>query len=320
MDTKILPELWIKIFQFLSPVELCFSVSIVCKKFYELSQDNQVWSQFKCDSWNDKTTFSVTKRKSFLAKTVSRAKNYKTLYINWIRDQGTRSRQTNSLPNWFKKDEKPNFALAAAGNIAMNRLGFSYQSALIANSADPLKVDDYLTNTYKDKKIAIREYNASDSRMPLSYYIDSMVKFAKGVFYVVSELQDYDKLNIEYIKKGLDTYSPFDSYLMVLDYTQYQSDYSSNSQTIQLDKPTKKWLDSLGVEFIESKDISSALDKMVKILDTKYHESYPKYLPSESEFENYVFKPKSDLDFVPPAQKSTTNNFFSTIKKLFSNK
>jgi len=290
---------------------------VVCKKFYELSQDNQVWSQFKCNSWNEKTTFGITKRKSYLAKTVSNAKAYKTLYINWIRAQGTISRQNDSLPKWFKKDEKPKFIIIVTGIVAMKNYE-PLQSALIPNYAAD---NNYLTNKYKDKEIFIKEYNGLDSRMPLNYYMDHIVEHAKGVFYCVHELQDYDKNDIEYLKNGLDRNSPFDSQLMVLDYTQFiDSKSKPELQAISLDKSSKKWLNTLGVEFIESKDISGALDKMVNILTTKYHESYPKYLPSETEFKRYVFDPKSKLNIIPPAKKSIGNNFFSSIKKLVSKK
>jgi len=49
---NIIPnELWLEIFSHLSPVDLCFSISAVCKLFYELSSDNVIWSKFKAENW-----------------------------------------------------------------------------------------------------------------------------------------------------------------------------------------------------------------------------------------------------------------------------
>jgi len=63
MADKLPLELWIKIFQNLTPVDLCFSISLVNKNFYEISQDNEIWSLFKCESWNDNARLKSEKKK-----------------------------------------------------------------------------------------------------------------------------------------------------------------------------------------------------------------------------------------------------------------
>lgn len=51
---KVLPqEILIKIFKYLTPIDLCFSVSLVNTLFYQLSLVNDIWSQFKCDGWSE---------------------------------------------------------------------------------------------------------------------------------------------------------------------------------------------------------------------------------------------------------------------------
>jgi len=89
-------------------------------------------------------------------------------------------------------------------------------------------------------------------------------------------------------------------------------------------------LKTLGVEFIEGKNIGDALDNMIKILDAKYNRTYPMYLPTITEFEKYVYKPKLqpvDTNNGPrknvpiienPVPPKKSNPIFNYFKKIFS--
>jgi len=74
MADKLSSELWIKIFQYLTPIDLCFTVPLVNKLFYQISADNQIWKQFIIQSWAE-NTIATNKKRSFFIKKSSSEKN-----------------------------------------------------------------------------------------------------------------------------------------------------------------------------------------------------------------------------------------------------
>jgi len=64
MADKLSSELWIKIFQYLTPIDLCFILPLVNKLFYQISADNQIWKQFIIQSWVE-NTIAANKKKEF---------------------------------------------------------------------------------------------------------------------------------------------------------------------------------------------------------------------------------------------------------------
>jgi len=69
-DIQLPLEIWLKIFYYLSPEDLCFSVPCVCKTFKLLSEDNYIWSAICSKQLKNQNHFIL-----------------KQLYISWIREQ-----------------------------------------------------------------------------------------------------------------------------------------------------------------------------------------------------------------------------------------
>jgi len=61
----------------------------------------EIWSLFKCESWNDNARLKSEKKKfRFFRNTPNKSKIYKELYIDWIRKIGRIARQSNIIPQW----------------------------------------------------------------------------------------------------------------------------------------------------------------------------------------------------------------------------
>jgi len=223
------PEIWIRIFKHLTPVDLCFSVSPVNHLFYKLSQDNQLWSEFKSDAWDENTTFSLvpTKTLTFLKNSGNKENLFKSLYINWIREQGKHANNLNGVPAWPKTEGKREFKLAVSGNIILKNSGefdnilLENHGASITKTATEYGKISFPGEFFSNKDIYLYNYSMVMSRMPISYNIDLIVKDMKGIFWCIDTFNDFQKEQIELIKKGLDLNSPFDSYLMVVDFSSF---------------------------------------------------------------------------------------------------
>jgi hypothetical protein len=325
MVEKIAPELWIKIFQYLTPVDLCFSISPINKFFCDLSQDNQIWSQFKCDTWNENSIQKKSKNSLLLAP--KKDNLFKTLYINWIRVEGQAAKLNNTIPSWIVQNGKRDVELVISSNMTMKN-NEKLKTPLLAKIPQNLKTERGLIPQLSDKSKDVRliEYDLLFSRMPITHYIGRFIKRAKGVFWAISDFNETEKNLLLFMKKGLDE-STFGTHLMVLDYSQFEND---PKPPIVLSNTVKKWFDESGIEFVENKEIENALEKMIKILDTKYKNPFPKYLPTEDEFRNFVFnanplnKVQVQAQVTPQTQVTqqtqvqTRSKFITSMKKFFS--
>jgi len=112
------------------------------------------------------------------------------------------------------------------------------------------------------KTISIGQDSIFDQRGSPEYYIEDLVRMSNGIFFCVDGITDSEKRLIEYTKHVLEVVSPFDSYLMVLEY----------SQLVWLPKSkllSKEKVKIDGVETIKSNEINTALDKMLQALENK---------------------------------------------------
>jgi len=348
MAEKFPPEIWIIIFKYLNPTDLCFSISPVNRWFFEISQDNQIWLNFKCDSW-DETSISLfpTIKRKFATSAPSLLGLYKRLYIHWIREEGKKSQQNNDLPVWLTTDkDKKTINLLINGDIALHQ--YPLVEPLIQNyikNKNPLFLDDNpvpqsqnklkklkfwvknpVPQSQNKKKRAmfwvrdLRErysdvvaFNGgmlmpfSDetktitltatepnlySRMPGNvYYLGDfeLSKSQNGIFWCINSFSETQKSYIEHLKKELNENSPYLNHLMILDYSNMEPETEFSGKKIS--DAEKEWIKAIGAEYVEPKDIGTALEKMIKILERDYKKILPKYLPTLAEFERFVFKP-----------------------------
>jgi len=186
MADKLPLELWIKIFQNLTPVDLCFSISLVNKNFYEISQDNEIWSLFKCESWNDNARLKSEKKKfRFFRNTPNKSKIYKELYIDWIRKIGRIARQSNIIPQWeIKTNGKKNIRLMVVGNIVIKECKPLY-TPLLENRNTTTKQDGTVV-VFSDstKTISIGQDSIFDQRGSPEYYIEDLVRMSNGILFL----------------------------------------------------------------------------------------------------------------------------------------
>jgi len=294
MDIKnqediLLPELWIKIFKYLTPVDLCFSVSPVNYLFYNLSQDNQLWSQFKSDVWDENTTFSYQNEpRTRIHNSPKKVNLFKSIYINWIREHGKRAKDANDLPKWPEKEGKRKYKLAIAGDIALKN-DKQFDEIFLEKHGVSTTENGLLSlqgEFFSNKEISLKNHKLPGHRCPPHNFMGY-----KGLFWCSNKIRTDEYSAISYHQRNLDR-GFFDTQIIVLDYSSF-----CEGPEYHLDEKTKNWLKSLGVEFIEGKNIGDALSTMIKLLDTKYNLTYPKYLPTTAEFEKYVYKPDGDPNY-----------------------
>jgi len=299
MAERLPHELWVNIFNHLTPVDLCFSISPVNKLFFEISQDNQIWNKFKCDSWNDKSiSLLPTIKRKYAVSEPSLQTLYKNLYIHWIREEGIKASAKNDCPEWVIAG-KQKLDLLLAANIAyqtspLEPLIQNYiKNKPLAPSADNLNSNNdfndviskgvLLPFSNNTKTITLKKYQKSFSARVQPVIARVKSNRAHGIFWCIFSFTKSDEKAIEIIKERFTKTSPHLNHLMILDYSPIGSS--------QISTADKERIKELGAEYVEPKDIGTALEKMIKILEKDYFKIFPKYLPTLSEFQRFVFQP-----------------------------
>jgi len=290
MAEKLAPELWINIFQHLTPVDLCFSVSPVNKLFYELSQENQIWSQFKCANWNENSSSLLppTIKRKYPVSEQSTESLYKLLYVNWIREQGRAARKAKKIPEWFFTVEgKRNIVIGVCGDT--HRYGTEYdfedQHFLTKGKPAPEGVEsDDISHYFTDKTFnaQLMAWDLFGSRVSMERLVVRRIgSDVLGTFWCMDTFTAQGKTYINTVKSRLQAVSPV-AHLVIVDYS------SLSSKKTPMPEEFKEWVRSENLELVEFKDIDSAMDNMAKTVTTKFKAAIPKYLPTELEFKKYV--------------------------------
>jgi len=323
MADKLSSELWIKIFQYLTPIDLCFTVPLVNKLFYQISADNQIWKQFIIQSWAE-NTIATNKKRSFFIKKSSSEKIFKLLYINWMREQVKIAIENKLLPNWLQVDKIRVLKLLVLGEIysqeypALTSPLLKNKSPMVfSTDADITTLFTFINREKLNVTLTDFEYYYF-SRMSMEHYIQRSVAQAKGILYCVGKFSEQEKMRVEHIKRKLNEVSPLESHIMLLDYTQFaKGSKDANSPQEIIDPNFKEWVKlQEGLEFVEFADVENALDNMVKILERKYSELYLKYLPTRDEFKKYAYDPQKDTTTIKIT--ASPNPILAALKKLFS--
>jgi len=152
LTTLFTPELFLKLFQYLSPGELCFIIIPVCKLFSCLASKDNIWEKFVNEKYKNE-------------------KNLKNIYISWVRNQAKLglenkvnvfhlSGETNpvSLTNQFRFV----FYLIGSFTCGKTTLVHSFTGKNVTNES----VSAYTTFTIKEKcdaRIILFDFHESDS-------------------------------------------------------------------------------------------------------------------------------------------------------------
>jgi len=308
MAERLVPELWIQIFQHLTPVELCFSVPLVSKLFNELSQENQIWSQFKCPNWNESSIslLSVIKRK-YPVSEPSTQNLYKLLYVNWIKEQAQKMRLARSRDiSWFPgEDEKKKIEIGVCGDAhrpytnKTEKHEFSNMYFLTKGKPKP-KLTNEISDKYATENVShyfedktfnadLVEWDVFGSRVSMERIVARKINSnVFGVFWCEDAFTDASKRYIEVVKTRLQNVSPV-GHLLVVDYS------SVSSKVTPVTNQFKEWLNLQGIGFVEFKDIDSAMENMAKTVTRKFKDSTPKYLPPLEAFYKYAIPQKLNV-------------------------
>jgi len=296
----IAPEIWVLIFQYLTPVDLCFSISPVNKLFRELSQDNQIWSLFKCNSWNEKSVLLPTIKRKFPVIENSTVALYKKLYINWIREQVHQTNILNIKPNWITVNGKQSITI---GVISDSYLPYNSKKPELSDnkyyflkSKYSFKTNNSESSYYRDTQneisnyfpgqqveATLQDFTIIHSRFGVVRAIAAKINSNRigGIFWCINKFYpNGSKIYIESVKSRLDEVAP-NAHLMVVDCTPI-------SGTAKPPEKFKTWVRELGADFVEFADIDNALPKMATTITLKYNNSVPKYLPTATEFTKHI--------------------------------
>jgi len=313
---NIIPnELWLEIFSHLSPVDLCFSISTVCKLFYELSSDNVIWSKFKAENWTLESLKEVPmKKKSYIdKKSIEKPNIFKAIYLQWIQEQVTglkgyitlnkNSDTNNTKPvpvfkpkvpfrnslTWLQHGKR-HFQLAIACKLDLKDLKLgpliiknkNLETLILQQNKDVLYNLSNLFNSDK-MEVTLQEHNLYYTRWGAIRGIDNMVGYFDGIFWCVTN--EKEKNFIDYAKKR----SKY-IHLIVIDATSLTNDPA-------LPSDFKDWAKENNIDFIEYNALDTALNKMLNILNSKFEGRYPKYLPTRNEFSKFAFngQPLGDI-------------------------
>jgi len=156
MDPPVIfaDEIWLKIFQYLTPEDLFFCIPLVCKHLYQISKDNAIWVRFGSQDWNSE-------------------KNIKAMYLKWVREQ---------VDNHLKKINPLIFLQEVLHHVKVNKIMISYKNFLCVGDGGVGKsslllryVDDTFTGSYistigVDFKIKNLQLQEKDLKMKLQIW------------------------------------------------------------------------------------------------------------------------------------------------------
>jgi len=149
--TIIFPnEIWLKIFKFLSPEDLFFTIPITCKLFYQLSSDNSIWKYLAAKEWN--------------------SDNLKQEYLQWVKNEVIKYKKTHSL-HWLiktrtDKSEAYDFLrkLLIIGDAGVGK------SCVLIRYADNEFTDTYITTIGVDFKVKTIESEKFSGKVKLQIW------------------------------------------------------------------------------------------------------------------------------------------------------
>jgi len=269
MEYKNYPsEIWVYIFKFLNPFELT-PLALVCKQFYELSQEEQIWKQFiGGDAWVADEIDKYNKKQSFEYSKISQfSKLYsKKLYLNWFRSE---TREFKSKKNFRNQLHPIDFGTS-----------FYWLKKLIISFIDP---DDIVEKVFKNSNIELDDYhyfqldqsftvdgetvmthieseNVYESRMPVYQSIEGVVRASNAVFMLENSWNG----NIESAIRAL----PKISKIVVITNKKF---------------PKKKQIKGIDILNISEIDGKNLLQEVVTSLYREIKAHCPKYLPTRDQ-------------------------------------
>jgi len=266
----LLNEIWVHIFTFLNPLQLVSTVAPVCKLFYELSNEEQIWKQFVGnDAW---VTSQIEKynNKQHLEKTkiiVGKSKRIsKKLYYNWLSTEI--SSLLRNLPHVLN---------------AVNNLSWLMPRSLKISFIDP---DD---NILKSSKILSKKM----SKLNFNVDGETVAVQIRTEYPYESRSETFD--NIDYIALASDAIVLFrnnwelEASAMVLSALKEKPELyivviaELDKQNRTLENLKQQYEHPINIDFFKPNECENVLQDIVTHLRREFKMRYPRFSPTKTE-------------------------------------
>jgi len=266
----LLNEIWVHIFTFLNPLQLVSTVAPVCKLFYELSNEEQIWKQFVGnDAW---VTSQIEKynNKQHLEKTkiiVGKSKRIsKKLYYNWLSTEI--SSLLRNLPHVLN---------------AVNNLSWLMPRSLKISFIDP---DD---NILKSSKILSKKM----SKLNFNVDGETVAVQIRTEYPYESRSETFD--NIDYIALASDAIVLFrnnwelEASAMVLSALKEKPEIyivviaELDKQNRTLENLKQQYEHPINIDFFKPNECENVLQDIVTHLRREFKMRYPRFSPTKTE-------------------------------------
>jgi len=266
----LLNEIWVHLFTFLNPLQLVSTVAPVCKLFYELSNEEQIWKQFVGnDAW---VTSQIEKynNKQHLEKTkiiVGKSKRIsKKLYYNWLSTEI--SSLLRNLPHVLN---------------AVNNLSWLMPRSLKISFIDP---DD---NILKSSKILSKKM----SKLNFNVDGETVAVQIRTEYPYESRSETFD--NIDYIALASDAIVLFrnnwelEASAMVLSALKEKPELyivviaELDKQNRTLENLKQQYEHPINIDFFKPNECENVLQDIVTHLRREFKMRYPRFSPTKTE-------------------------------------
>jgi len=266
----LLNEIWVHIFTFLNPLQLVSTVAPVCKLFYELSNEEQIWKQFVGnDAW---VTSQIEKynNKQHLEKTkiiVGKTKRIsKKLYYNWLSTEI--SSLLRNLPHVLN---------------AVNNLSWIMPRSLKISFIDP---DDNILKSSKilSKKMSKLNFNVDGETVAVQIRTEYPYESRSATFD-----------NIDYIALASDAIVLFrnnwelEASAMVLSALKEKPEIyivviaELDKQNRTLENLKQQYEHPINIDFFKPNECENVLQDIVTHLRREFKMRYPRFSPTKTE-------------------------------------
>jgi len=152
---------------------------------------------------------------------------------------------------------------------------------LLSNSRSVSDISNYFPG--QQVEATLHEWDLFGSRTSMERLVTRKINSStiRGIFWCIDTFNERSKSYIKTVNKRLNEVAP-QAHLMVVDFS------PMTKKDKQAPENFKTWTKEIGADFVEFADIDSALAKMANIINLKFYNSVPKYLPTAEEFTKYV--------------------------------
>jgi len=268
----LLNEIWVHIFTFLNPLQLVSTIAPVCKLFYELSSEEQIWKQFVGnDAW---VTSQIEKynNKQRLDKTkiiIGKSKRFsKKLYYNWLSTEISTLLRTS--PHVRDAVNNLSWLMPRPLKISFLEPDDSLDNILTSSKIPSANMVDFNFNVDGETvAVRIRSVYLYESRSDTFYDIDYAAKTSDAIVFFRSswESESGAVLGALEIKPEI--------YIVVIT--------ELDKQNPVLENLKKQHGHPINIDFFKPNESENVLQDIVTHLRREFKVRYPRFSPTKTE-------------------------------------